>query len=143
MKRGQLKPLSQRQLRVGEELRHALAGVLARGEVRDPDLSGVSITVTEVRVSPDLRRATVFVLPLGGGGTENVLAGLKRAAPYLRSRVARAVELKFAPELVFRADTSFDQAGRIEELLKEPAVVKDRGASRARTQGAAGESGDA
>lgn len=141
MKRGQFKAPSQRQLRVGEELRHALAGVLARGEARDPDLSSVSITVTEVRVSPGLRHATVYVLPLGGGGTENLLAGLKRAAPYLRSRVAQEVKLKFTPTLVFKADTSFDYAGRIEDLFKEPAVAKDVAAPRRR--GAAGDSGGA
>lgn len=143
MKRGHFKGPSQRQLRVGEELRHVLAGMLARGEARDPDLSGVSVTVSEVRVSPDLRHATVYVLPLGGGGAENLLAGLERAAPYLRSRVARMVKLKFTPALVFKADTSFDYAGRIEDLLKEPAVARDVRARRRRRQGAAGESGDA
>ncbi len=122
---------SQRQLRVGEELRHALAWILERGEVRDPDLKGVSVTVTEVRVSPDLRNATVFVLPLGGGETEAVVTGLTRARPFLRRRVANAVRLKFVPDITFRADTSFDEARRIDTLLRDPAVSRDLGEDRA------------
>ncbi len=122
---------SQRQLRVGEELRHALAWILERGEVRDPDLKGVSVTVTEVRVSPDLRRATVFVFPLGGGETEAVVTGLTRARPFLRRKVANAVRLKFVPDITFRADTSFDEARRIDILLRDPAVARDLGENRA------------
>lgn len=122
---------SQRQLRVGEELRHALAWILERGEVRDPDLKGVSVTVTEVRVSPDLRKATVFVFPLGGGETEAVVTGLTRARPFLRRKVANAVRLKFVPDITFRADTSFDEARRIDTLLRDPAVARDLGEDRA------------
>ncbi len=122
---------SQRQLRVGEELRHALAWILERGEVRDPDLKGVSVTVTEVRVSPDLRKATVFVFPLGGGETETVVAGLTRARPFLRRKVANAVRLKFVPDIRFRADSSFDEARRIDTLLRDPAVSRDLGEDRA------------
>ncbi len=122
---------SQRQLRVGEELRHALAWILERGEVRDPDLKGVSVTVTEVRVSPDLRKATVFVIPLGGGETEAVVTGLTRARPFLRRKVANAVRLKFVPDITFRADTSFDEARRIDTLLRDPAVARDLGEDRA------------
>lgn len=122
---------SQRQLRVGEELRHALAWILERGEVRDPDLKGVSVTVTEVRVSPDLRKATVFVIPLGGGETEAVVTGLTRARPFLRRKVANAVRLKFVPDITFRADTSFDEARRIDILLRDPAVARDLGEDRA------------
>lgn len=122
---------SQRQLRVGEELRHALAWILERGEVRDPDLKGVSVTVTEVRVSPDLRKATVFVFPLGGGETETVVTGLTRARPFLRRKVANAVRLKFVPDITFRADTSFDEARRIDILLRDPAVARDLGEDRA------------
>ena len=122
---------SQRQLRVGEELRHALAWILERGEVRDPDLKGVSVTVTEVRVSPDLRKATVFVFPLGGGETETVVTGLTRARPFLRRKVANAVRLKFVPDITFRADTSFDEARRIDTLLRDPAVARDLGEDRA------------
>ena len=82
---------SQRQLRVGEELRHVLAHVLERGDLRDPGLAGVTVTVTEVRVSPDLRNATAYVVPLGGGAAEDVLGALARARPYLRRKVADAV----------------------------------------------------
>ncbi len=108
---------SQRQLRVGEELRHALAEVLMRGNLRDPDLRDVSVTVTEVRVSPDLRRATAYVLPLGGDATPPVIAALGRAAPYLRGQIARLVRLKFTPALAFEADTAFDYARQIDRLL--------------------------
>ena len=126
----------QRQLRVGEELRHALAELLARGDLRDPDLSGASLTVTEVRVSPDLRRATVFVIPLGGGDATAVLAGLRRAAPYLRTRVARLVRLKFAPQLTFYADTSFEHASRIDALLEEPVAAAGPSPSHGDNDGA-------
>ncbi len=122
---------SQRQLRVGEELRHALAWILGRGAVRDPDLKGVSVTVTEVRVSPDLRKAIVFVFPLGGGDTEAVVTGLTRARPCLRRPVANAVRRKFVPDITFRADTSFAEARRIDILLRDPAVARDLGGDRA------------
>lgn len=116
---------SQRQLRVGEELRHVLAEILGRGDVRDPDLSDVTITVTEVRISPDLRNATAFVVPLGGVEVERTIAALRRAAPYLRSRIARAVQLRLVPTLSFEADTSFDYAGRIDRILHAPEVERD------------------
>ena len=125
MAKNSSKGRSQRQLRVGEELRHALAGVLARGELRDPGVRGNSVTVTEVRVSPDLRNATAFIVPLGGGDATAVLAGLNRAAPYLRGRVARSVHLKFAPRFTFLADTSFDYSRKIGLLLRQPAVAAD------------------
>jgi ribosome-binding factor A len=108
---------TQRQLRVGEEIRHALAGLIARGELHDPLLFDVALTVSEVRLSPDLKAATVYVMPLGGAGVADVLAGLKRAAPWLRGRLAREVRLKFAPELHFAADTAFDNAQRIGALI--------------------------
>lgn len=110
---------SQRVLRVGEALRHALAEVLTRGDLREPLLAGVSITVTEVRVTPDLRNAIAFVLPLAGRDAEEVLKGLGRSAPYLRSQVARLVRLKYAPELHFRLDERFERADRITELLEK------------------------
>jgi len=116
---------SQRQLRVGEELRHALAALLERGAVRDPGLGAASITVTEVRVSPDLRNATVYVMPLGGGDAAGALAALTRAAAYLRRLVAGAVRLRYVPALEFRADATFDEAARIDALLREPAVARD------------------
>lgn len=118
---------SQRQLRVGEEVRHALAALFERGDFRDPDLASARITVTEVRASPDLRHMTVFVTRLGGGDASALLSALKRATPFLRSRVASTVRLKFAPELVFRADTAIDQAARIDALLHSPAVARDLG----------------
>jgi ribosome-binding factor A len=112
-------------LRVGEEIRHALAAILGRGELRDPALAGQSITVSEVRVAPDLARATVFVTPLGGGDIAGVVAALTRAAPFLRGQVAKAVRLRRAPELGFVPDTSFDYAHRIEEALRDPLVRRD------------------
>jgi ribosome-binding factor A len=116
---------SQRQLRVGELIRHTLAEMLQRGEVRDPDLEGLVVTVTEVRPSPDLKVATVYIMPLGGVGGDLALAALGRAAPYLRGRIAREVDLRFAPELRFALDTTFDEATRIENLLRSPRVARD------------------
>ena len=121
MMRTDSKAPSQRQLRVGEDLRHALAEVLNRGELRDPALSGVSITVSEVRASPDLRNATAFVMPLGGGDTAEVLAALSRAAPFLRGRVARMMRLRYTPAFRFEADTTYDEASRIDALLRNAA----------------------
>ena len=110
---------SQRQLKVGEQIRHALAWILERGQVRDPGLKGVLLTVTEVRMSPDLRQGKVFVTPLGGGETADVLAGLDRARPFLRREIARSVQLKFVPDFAFEVDDSFDRAERIDRLLRE------------------------
>ena len=116
---------SQRQLRVGEELRHALARILARDELRDPALVGAQVTVTEVRVGPDLRSATAYVTPLGGGDAVALVAALRHAAPYIRGRIADEVRLRFVPTIQFAADASFDRVGRIERLLREPAVARD------------------
>ncbi len=116
---------SQRQLRVGEELRHALATILARGDVRDPGVEGTVVTVTEVRASPDLKHATAFVSPLGGGDGEALLAGLKRSAKYLRGQISKQVQLRNTPQFVFEIDTSFDTAGHIDELLHRPEVKRD------------------
>jgi ribosome-binding factor A len=118
---------SQRQLRVGEAVRHALAQVLAQGDVHDPVLEGHLITVPEVRMSPDLRLATIFVMPLGGRDGEAVIAALERNKRYLRGVVARKVNLKFAPDIRFRIDERFDEAERIEKLLRSPAVKRDLG----------------
>lgn len=125
MSRRTERPVGQRPLRVGEALRHALADVFERGELRDPALAGVSLTVTEVRISPDLRNATAFVMPLGGGDSTAILGALERAAPFLRRRVAEAVNLRYAPALTFRTDDSFDYANHIDELLHDPAVARD------------------
>ena len=116
---------SQRQLRVGEQVRHAIAEILAQGSVHDADLEGHIITVPEVRMSPDLKLATVYVMPLGGRDTEIVLAALERNKKFLRGEVARRVNLKFAPDIRFRVDERFDEAERIEKLLRTPAVQKD------------------
>jgi ribosome-binding factor A len=118
---------SQRALRVGELVRHALADMLARGEVHDPVLEGHMITVPEVRMSPDLRLATVYVMPLGGRDEKEVLAALERNKRYLRGEVARRVNLKFAPDIRFRIDESFGEAERIDKLLQSPEVVRDLG----------------
>jgi ribosome-binding factor A len=116
---------SQRQLRVGEELRHALALLLRPGELRDPALSNANITVTEVRVSPDLKNATAFVMPLAGANVADIMAGLKRSAAFLKGRMARAVELRQVPNLVFALDQAFDNAARIAALLARPEVERD------------------
>ena len=118
-------PVGQRQLRVGEEVRHALAWILERGNIRDPVLATVAITVTEVRISPDLRQATVFVMPLGGRDEPAVIAALGRAKGFLRRRIAQSVHLRFVPDLTFRIDRSFEQADRITRMLREPAVSRD------------------
>jgi ribosome-binding factor A len=116
---------SQRQLRVGEIVRHAIADILSQGSVHDPELEGHIITVPEVRMSPDLKLATVYVMPLGGRDTGVVLAALERNKKFLRGEVARRVNLKFAPDVRFRVDERFDEAERIEKLLRTPAVKRD------------------
>jgi ribosome-binding factor A len=116
---------SQRQLRVGEAVRHAIADILAHSSVHDPDLEGHIITVPEVRMSPDLKLATIYVMPLGGRDTDVVIAALERNKKFLRGEVARRVNLKFAPDIRFRVDERFDEAERIEKLLRTPAVQRD------------------
>jgi ribosome-binding factor A len=116
---------SQRQLRVGEAVRHAIADILAQGSAHDADLEGHIITVPEVRMSPDLKLATIYVMPLGGRDTERVLAALDRNRKFLRGEVARRVNLKFAPDIRFRVDERFDEAERIEKLLRTSAVQRD------------------
>ena len=117
--------VSQRRLRIREELRHTLTGILRRGECRDPALRDASIAVTEVRFSPDLRNATVFVMPLGGANAIEVVAGLKRSTPFLKRLVAHEVALRYTPNLTFELDLSFDQADRIASLLAQPKVERD------------------
>ena len=116
---------SQRQLRVGETVRHAIADILSHGSVHDADLEGHIVTVPEVRMSPDLKLATIYVMPLGGRDTEIVIAALDRNKKYLRGEIARRVNLKFAPDIRFRVDERFDEAERIEKLLRTPAVQRD------------------
>jgi ribosome-binding factor A len=116
---------SQRQLRVAEEVRHALSAVLARGDFRDPDLAGAHVTVTEVRASPDLKHMTAFVSGLGKDLPDAQFAALKRAAPYLRTQLAKSVRLRFAPGLHFQPDTALDYAMQIDRALRQPKVARD------------------
>mgnify|MGYP002633680450 CR=1 FL=1 len=120
-------PRSQRQYRVGELVRRSLADIFARGELRDPNLIGQSITVTEVVISPDLRNATAWIMPLGGEGAEQVAAALNRCSKYLRSQIARSVALKYVPTVQFRIDPTFDQADHIDRLLHQLSVERDLG----------------
>ena len=116
---------SQRALRVGELVRHALADMLTRGEVHDPVLEGHMITIPEVRMSPDLKLATVYVMPLGGRDAKAVVDALDNNKRFLRGEVGRRVNLKFAPDLRFRIDDRFEEAERIEKLLASPQVARD------------------
>ena len=116
---------SQRQLRVGELIRHELAGMLTRGEVHDPIIETHMITVPEVRMTADLRLATIYIMPLGGRDEKEVLDALERNKRYMRGEIARRVNLKFAPEIRFRIDERFDEAERIEKLLRTPVVQRD------------------
>ncbi len=116
---------SARQLRVGELIRHALAEMFARGDVHDPVLQAHMITVPEVHMSADLRLATIYIMPLGGRDAEAVLAALEENKRYLRGEISRRVNVKFAPEIRFRVDERFDEAERIEKLLRTPAVQRD------------------
>ena len=116
---------SQRQLRVGEMLRHALSDILRERDIRDPDLEGVSVTVTQVKPSPDMRHATVFVQPLGGENADVIVEALNRHRSFLRGELGHSIELKFTPELRFMEDTSFAEAQRIERILHSEKVARD------------------
>ncbi len=116
---------SQRQLRVGEELRHALARIFAAAPWRDPELIDLNVTVTEVRVSPDLKNATAFVVPLGGANLQGTVAALNRAAAFLRRELGREIELRYTPRLSFEPDLSFDEAARVRAILERPSVRRD------------------
>ena len=119
----------QRQLRVGELIRHAMADILQRGEVHDPALEGMVVTVPEVRVTPDLKLATVFLMPLGGKGADTVVATFERHRKFLRGEIAHRVNLRYAPDLRFQLDTSFEEGDRIDALLRKPEVKRDLGES--------------
>ena len=118
---------SVRLLRVGEQVRHALSEILMRGDVHDDTLASHSVSITEVRMSPDLRHATVFVKPLLGADEEDVLRALRRNVRYLRGEVSRRVNTKYAADLKFLADESFDEGSRIDRLLRDPTVARDLG----------------
>ncbi|MGB7034439.1 MAG: 30S ribosome-binding factor RbfA [Xanthobacteraceae bacterium] len=115
---------SQRQLRVGELIRHELADMLSRGDIHDPVIQGHMITVPEVRMTPDLRLATIYIMPLGGRDEKEVLDALERSKRYVRGEIAHRVNLKFAPEIRFRLDERFAEAERIEKLLRTPVVQR-------------------
>ncbi len=116
---------SQRQLRVAEEIRHVLSGIFGRGEFRDPDLATAQITVTEVRIGPDLKRATAFFSRLGRSDADALVPALVRATPYLRGQVAKAVKLRIAPDLTFTPDLALDYAMKIETLMHRPEIARD------------------
>jgi len=116
---------SQRQLRVGELIRHALAEMLARGDIHDDVLASHVVTIPEVRLSPDLRLATVYVMPMGGRDVKPVLAALERHKKYIRGEISHEVNLKFAPDIRFMADETFDEAQRIDDILRSPKVAQD------------------
>jgi ribosome-binding factor A len=120
---------SQRQLRVGEALRHALAEILRRNDIRDPDLDGVSVTITQVKPSPDMRYATVYCEPLGGEHAKEIVAALNRHKGFLRGEMGRLITTKFTPDLRFVEDESFAEAQKIENILKSPEVQRDLKAS--------------
>ena len=116
---------SQRQLRVGELVRHAMAEMLTRGDVHDPVIEGHLITVPEVRMTADLRLATIFVMPMGGRDAEEVVAAFERHKKFLRAEIAHRINLKFAPDIRFRVDERFAEAERIDKLLRSPEVKRD------------------
>jgi ribosome-binding factor A len=120
---------SQRQLRVAEEIRHALAAVIERGDFREPELAGARITVTEVRASPDLKHMTAFVSGLGRNVPPEQFEALKRSAPWLRGQISRMVRLKHSPQLHFQPDTALDYAMKIDTLMRRPEIARDLGSN--------------
>ncbi len=125
MSRREHKGPTQRQLRAGELVRHALVEVLAREDLRDPELVGISVTIGEVRASPDLKHMTAFVSPLGAGDARKIATALTRASGFIRSRLAKTAEMKYTPELHFIPDLSYDEAKHIDDLLRSPEVARD------------------
>lgn len=116
---------SQRQLRAGELVRHALVEIFREEEINDPALAGVSVTVTEVRVNPDLRHATVFVEPLGGEHADEVVKALNKHSKFVRGHLGRMIDMRFTPDLHFRHDESFNEAARMAKLFDDPRVRQD------------------
>ncbi len=125
MKRQQQKGPTQRQLRVAEEIRHVLSGIFTRNDFRDPDLADAKITVTEVRISPDMKNATAFVARLGRSDVDRLLPALKRAAPYLRSLIAPMLKMRAIPALSFQPDATLEYAMKIDALMHQPEVMRD------------------
>ncbi|WP_413204692.1 30S ribosome-binding factor RbfA [Rhodospirillum sp. A1_3_36] len=125
MPRNSSKPPSQRQLRVGEEIRHVLAEIFERGDVHDPAVSGIPLTVSEVRLSYDLKNATVYVMRLGGGEMKEILKGLVKARSYLRHLIGARLATKFTPDLRFEVDPTYDYAAHIDDILHTPEVARD------------------
>ena len=119
------RPPSQRQLKAGELIRRALAEILAKENIRDADLQGVSVTISEVKASPDLKHALVYAAPLGGGDMDKVIAALQRCSSFLRGRLGKEMEMKSTPRLKFIADCSFDTAEDMAKLLDQPKVKQD------------------
>ena len=117
---------SQRQYKVGELIRKTLVEVFEKVEVRDPDLTNVSITISEVSISPDLKAATVYVMPLGGDGQDNVLSGLRRASSFLRSKIEKIIQLRSVPRLDFKIDTAFDNSNNLNKVFKMADISYDR-----------------
>lgn len=118
---------TQRQLRAGELIRHALAEILQREPLRDPELMGVSVTVSEVRMTPDMKQARVYAAPLGRADAKPVIAALNRTAPFLRSQLGKKIQMKFTPSLLFLTDDTFAEAQKIDALLAHPDVARDLG----------------
>jgi ribosome-binding factor A len=125
MNRGQPVGPTQRQLRAGELVRHALVEILREADITDPVLEGVSVTVTEVRLSPDLRHAMVFVEPLGGVHAQEVVDAMNRHSKFLRGRLGKAIDMKFTPDLKFLHDDTFNEAARMSRLFDDPRVRRD------------------
>lgn len=119
------RPASKRQLRVGEELRHIISDILARDLIHDPDVAGISVTVTEVKPSPDMRNATVYVTTLGGVNEDVVIAGLNRASAFIQAEMGRQLTMKFTPRLLFKKDESFDYGSHIDALLRKNRPPED------------------
>lgn len=118
---------TQRQLRVSEEIRHVLSALFGRGEFRDPELAEAQVTVTEVRISPDLKNATAFVARLGRSDVDVLLPALRRAAPYVRAHLAQQMRLRVAPQVSFQPDTALEYAVHVDRLLRAPEVARDLG----------------
>lgn len=127
--RNSAKGPTQRQLRAGELIRHALVEILREEDLQDPALTGVSVTLTEVKMSPDLRHAVCFIEPLGGGHADEVVSGLNRVARFLRGRLGREIDMKFTPDLRFVHDETFDAASRMNRLFDDPRVRQDLASS--------------